>query len=80
VARQPQCRAPATLSSGVLDLRFKPAADGVKHLTPVVLQHHEVAVAEDAFVFQIELLGDDTGLLQERDGQRVFLPDRLGTT
>src|SRR6185369_2412576 len=72
------CRATATPASGVLDLRFEPPADRVEHLTPVVLQHHEVPVAEDALVFEIEFLGVDARLLQESNSRRAVPAGAFG--
>src|SRR5882672_5772951 len=57
---------------------LEPAANRVEHLAAVVLEHHEVPVAEDALVLQVELLGLHSGLLQERDDGRAVATRPFG--
>src|SRR5580765_1935820 len=49
------------------DLGFEPAADCFEHYLAIALEHHEVAVSEDALVLEIEGFGIAAGLLEERD-------------
>jgi hypothetical protein len=44
-------------------LRFHPRPDRVEHLPVVGFQHHEVPVAQDAFVLQLQLFGVAARLL-----------------
>jgi len=46
------------------DFLIKPTFDHVEHLLAVVLDHHEVAVAEDAFVLQLQIFDIAATLFQ----------------
>src|SRR4030095_12020748 len=44
-----------------------PTSNRIEYLSAVVLQHHEVPVAEDPFVLQVHRFCVASGLLQKRD-------------
>src|SRR5437867_13153747 len=58
------------------NLLFDPPADDVEHLAAVVLEHHEVAVAEDPAIPQLQILRVAAGRLHELHGGRTLRSSR----
>ena len=55
---------------------LQPAADRVEHLPPVRFQHHEVTVAQYAFILQLEVHGVAAGLLEKSHDGRALRASR----
>src|SRR5437667_2943005 len=58
------------------NLLLDPSADHVEHLPAVVLEHHEVAVAEDAAVFQLQIFSVAPGVIEKRNHRGPLRPSR----
>jgi hypothetical protein len=59
-------------SSLCRQLRFHPRPDYVEHLAVIGFEHHEMSIAEDVFVLELQFFGIASSLLQERNHRRTL--------
>src|SRR6266849_9412792 len=55
----------------------QPPVDHVENLLAIGFEHHEMPVAEDALVLQLEIFGVASRLLQESGHRRTSRPPRF---
>src|SRR5579862_3017504 len=55
-----------------LDVAFEPTVYQIENLLAIGLKHHEMAVATDIRILELEILRGATGLSKERDNFRAL--------